>query len=81
MASSRETGRGWAANLVQRRLHPDPAPVHLDDLLGDGEGQAGAVLGLGVRAVHLVVLIENPILLIKRYAGASVGHRDGIHWR
>jgi hypothetical protein len=51
--------------------------VHLDDLLGNGEAQARAALGLGKRAVDLVELLEDPILLIKRYARAGVCHRDG----
>src|SRR5262245_41171118 len=63
--------------LAYRRLHPDPAPVHLHDLLGDGEPQARAALGLGKGTVDLVELIEDPILLIKRYAGTGVCHRDG----
>ena len=51
--------------------------MHLHNLLGDGEAQARAALGLGKRAVDLVELLEDPTLLIKGYAGAGVGHRDG----
>ena len=43
------------------RLDPDAALVHLHDLLGDGEAQARAALGLGVGAVDLVELLEDPI--------------------
>src|SRR5215831_12014673 len=63
-------------SLARRRLYPDPAAVHLDDLLGDGEAKARAALGLGKRAVDLVELLEDPTLLIKGYAGTGVGHRD-----
>src|SRR5262249_10063115 len=63
--------------LAERRLHPNAAAVHFDDLLGDGEAKAGAALGLGVRAVDLMELVEDPVLLIKRYAGTGVGYRDG----
>src|SRR5262245_33646436 len=62
--------------LAERRLHPDPAAVHLDDLLGDGEAEARAALGVGKRAVDLVKLIEDPTLLVERYAGPGVRHRD-----
>ena len=64
-------------SFARRRLHPDAAAVHLDDLLGDGEAEARAALGLGVRAVHLVELLKDPILLVEWYAGAGVFHRDG----
>src|SRR5262249_19533086 len=64
-------------SFARCRLHPNAAAVHLDDLLGDGEAQARAALGLGQRAVDLVELLANSTLLIKRYAGTRVGHRDG----
>jgi hypothetical protein len=37
--------------------------VHLDDLLGDGEAQPRATLGLGNRAVDLVELLEDLVSL------------------
>ena len=40
------------------RLHPDAPAVHFHDLLGDGETEAGAALGLGKGTVDLVELIE-----------------------
>src|SRR5215468_5623127 len=64
-------------SFARRRHHPDAAAVHLDDLLGDGEPEPRAALGLGKGTVDLVELIENSILLIKGYARAGVGHRDG----
>src|SRR5262245_65503368 len=64
-------------SFARRRYHPDATAVHLDDLLGDGEAEARAALGLGKGTVDLVELIEDPILLIKGYAGTGVGHRDG----
>src|SRR5262249_27312327 len=63
--------------FARRRDHPDTAAMHLDDLLGDGEAEPRAALGLGKGAVDLMELLEDPILLIKRYAGPSVCHRDG----
>src|SRR5215831_14072655 len=59
-------------SFARRRLHPDATAVHLDDLLGDGETKARAALGLGHRAVDLMELLEDPILLIKRYARPGV---------
>ena len=35
--------------------------MHLDDLSGDSETEARAALGLGVRAVDLMELLEDPI--------------------
>src|SRR5262245_20103371 len=63
--------------FARRRHHPDPASMHLHDLLGDGEPEARAALGLGKRAIDLVELIEDPTLLVERYAGPGVCYRDG----
>src|SRR5262249_26147061 len=63
-------------SFARWRNHPDAAAVHLNNLLGNGEAKARAALGLGVGAVDLMELLEDPILLIKRYAGTGVGHRD-----
>src|SRR5262245_25480908 len=60
-----------------RRHHPDPASMHLHDLLGDGEAEARPDLGLGKGTVDLGELIEDPILLIERYAGPGVRHGYG----
>src|SRR5690242_18374424 len=64
-------------SFARRRHHPDAPAVHLDDLFGDGEPEPRAALGLGKRAVDLVELIKDPILLIKGYARPGVRHRDG----
>src|SRR5262245_46562166 len=64
-------------SFARRRHHPDAAAMHLDDLLGDGEPEARAALRLGHRAVDLMELLEDPILLIKRYTRAGVRYRDG----
>src|SRR5262249_20661576 len=63
--------------FARRRHHPDAATVHLDDLFGDGETKARAALGLGKGTVDLVELIEDPALLVDRYAGPGVSDRDG----
>ena len=34
-------------SFARSRVHPDPAAMHLDYLLGDGETKARAALGLG----------------------------------
>src|SRR5262245_66057841 len=64
-------------SFAWRRHHPDASAVHLHDLLGDGETEPRAALGLGQRAVDLVELLEDPSLLIKGYAGPGVRHRNG----
>src|SRR5262245_5818216 len=64
-------------SFAGRGHHPDAATVHLDDLLGDGEAEARAALGLGKGTVDLMELIEDPTLLVERYAGPGVRHRDG----
>src|SRR5262247_1107912 len=51
-------------SFARRRHHPDAAAVHLHDLLGDGEPEARAAFRLGHRAVDLMELIEDPILLV-----------------
>ena len=33
--------------------------MHLHDLLGDGEAEAGPALGLGIGTIHLVELIQK----------------------
>jgi hypothetical protein len=44
--------------LAQGRLDPDPATVHLYNLLRDGEPEAGATLGFGVGVVNLAELLK-----------------------
>ena len=63
--------------LAEFRFHPDLPAVHLDDLLGDGEPEAGPALGLGVGAVDLVELIEYAVRSSRRYPGTGIDHRDG----
>src|SRR5215475_6998851 len=75
-------GTRWELHLkrrpfARRRHHPDAAPMHLHDLLRDGEAEARAALGLGKGTVDLVELLEDPSLLVKGYARPGVRHRDG----
>src|SRR5262245_45942212 len=51
--------------------------MHLDDLFGDGEPEAGAALGLGKGAVDLMELIEYAHLLLRRDPRSRVHHADG----
>src|SRR6516225_745511 len=64
-------------SFARRRHHPDAAAVHLHDLFGDGEPEARAAFGLGVGAVHLVELLEDPILLVEWYSRSGVCYGDG----
>ena len=61
-------------SFARRRHHQHAAAVHLDDLLGDGEPEARAALGLGKGTVDLVELIDDAILLVERYAWAGICH-------
>src|SRR5262249_11820003 len=63
--------------LTQGRLDPNPPAVHFDNLLGDGEPQAGPTLGLSVRAVDLMELLEDAGSMLLRYSWAGIGHTDG----
>src|SRR5215469_6097023 len=60
--------------LAQGRLDPNAPAVHLDDLLGDGEPEAGAALGLGKGAVDLMELLEDARPLVLGNAGPRIGH-------
>ena len=62
--------------LTQGRLDPDAATVHLHDLLGDGESEAGAALGLSKGAVDLMELLEDARPLVLGNAGPRIGHAD-----
>jgi len=62
--------------LPKRRFDPNAAAVHLDDLLGNRESEAGAALGLGKRAVDLVELLKDARLLLLGNAWHPIGHAD-----
>ena len=54
------------------RVDPDAAVVEVDDAFGDGKAEAGAALGAGGRAVGLLELLEDAILLFGWDARAGV---------
>jgi hypothetical protein len=43
--------------------------MHLDDLFGNCETKAGPALGLGIRAVYLMELLEDAFLLFQGMPG------------
>ena len=58
--------------------------MHLDDLLGDGEAEAGSALGLGIGVVDLVELLEDALQLLRRYSWTRVSHGNSevaVHGR
>jgi hypothetical protein len=80
MALSSETRLVWAAPSGRSSPCRASTPPRCDRRAsqrsaGDGQTKAGTALGLGVRAVDLMELLEDPILLIKRYARPGVCHR------
>src|SRR5262249_34915677 len=62
--------------FAERRLNPNAAAMHLDDLLGDGEPETSATSGLGQRAVDLVELLEDASSLVIGNAWPRIGHAD-----
>src|SRR5262249_11827091 len=71
----RESERRSLAHLA---LHPDPAPVQLDELPGQGQTKPGP-LDLLARHAHLPDLLEDGVLIFLCYAHAGVGDRDLCH--
>src|SRR5262249_14973078 len=61
-----------ALTQLRPRLGPDAPAVHLNDLSRNGETESRAALGAGVRAVDLTELLEDPLALPWRYAGARI---------
>src|SRR5262245_26129073 len=51
--------------------------MHLHDLSGDGEAEAGAAFGLGAGAVDLMKLLEDALLLFDGNAWSSIRHPHG----
>src|SRR5215813_4162705 len=73
--------RAWELHLKgralpKRRFHPNAAAMHFNDLLGNGEAEAGPTLGLGVGTVHLMELIEDASLVLFGNAWSRIGHAD-----
>ena len=62
--------------LAQLGFDPQPAAVHLDDLLGDRQAETGAALLLGGRGIGLLEFLENLGLIGRGDAGAVVVHRQ-----
>src|SRR5262249_4507735 len=65
-------------SLAHLALHPDPAPVQLDELPGQGQPEPGS-LDLLVRRAHLPELLEDRLLILWRDAHARVGDGDLGH--
>jgi hypothetical protein len=63
-------------SLAYRRLDPNAAAVHLNDLLGDGEPEASATSGLGQRVVDLMELLKDASALVIGNAWTRIGHAD-----
>src|SRR5262245_3728898 len=59
----------------QLALHPDPAPVQLDELPTEGQPQPRA-LHLLVRRPDLPELLEDGLLILRGDADAGVADRD-----
>src|SRR6266566_4200705 len=62
--------------LAQYGLHPYVAPVHLDNLLGNGKAKAGAAFSLRIRGIDLMELLEDSRPFLLRDARTGVHHAD-----
>src|SRR5262245_57397908 len=74
-----ETRRAWVvasgtSSLCPQSIQPRSATMHFDDLFGNGQAEAGAILGLGVAIVDLVELFEIAGSLQFRYDGTGFRH-------
>jgi hypothetical protein len=78
MTSSGLDGQGEREGraLAGRGLDPDATAVHLDDAPGDGQAETGAPLRARRRAVDLLELLEDPLLVGLGDARARVRDRD-----
>ena len=63
------------APLTDLAVDPDATAVELDQPLGEGEAEAGALTLLDA-CVGLLKLLEDPLAVLGRDAGAGVGDRD-----
>src|SRR2546422_11381330 len=62
--------------VPRARFHPDAPPVQLDDPPGDGQPKARAALPARARAVGLLELLEDLLLVGLGDARTGVGDRD-----
>src|SRR6266498_2559905 len=62
--------------LARLGFHPDPPAVHLDNLLGDRQAEAGSALLARDRAVGLLELLKNLGLIGYGNTGTRVAYRN-----
>src|SRR5262249_42550745 len=74
----RERERGALAYLA---VHPDPAPVQFDELLGERQPEPRALLLAGVVPADLAELLEDGRLILRRDPDPRVMHGDRDHLR
>ncbi len=66
-----------AAAPADFTFHPHPSAMLLDDSFADGEAEAGAAEGAGVRRVALLEDLEDHVEFFRGNAAALVFYRDG----
>src|SRR6185436_10172983 len=69
-------GKGERRALTGLALDPDLAAVQLDELAGQGQAQAGALVLARVVRSDLAELLEDGLVVLGRDADAGVGDRD-----
>src|ERR1700739_2520307 len=60
-------------------LHPNPAPVDFNQMLGDRQTESRAAGFAGTRCIHAIEALEDPRLVGCGYPDAGV--RDGEHYK
>src|SRR4029077_3510577 len=62
--------------FAELALYPHPAPMHLDELLGDAESEPGSPVLSGDRRVRLLKLREEPVDPLPGNADPGVRHPE-----
>src|SRR5581483_7752221 len=68
-------GKGEFAPLSDLAGHPDPSPVQLDQILSEGQSEPRPP-GIGSNGFTAIKFIEHLVDLVRRNAGAGIGHAD-----
>ena len=69
-------GEGKFGAVAYLAFDPESAAVGFDDVLGDGEAEAGAAGFAGAGGVHAIEAFEDAFLIRQRNADAGVGDGD-----
>src|SRR5436190_45481 len=77
IGSRRRKDDAEGAALAQPAVQLDPSAVQLDDLLGDGQTEAGPFRPPGEEVVAAVEAVEDAFAIVGPHSGSVVLHLDG----